>query len=122
MEGETKRSHQGGQVIPGKGELEKRESEKRTNRRIVQGVVQLSAFVTVSNISTYVLQTFKGWVGIGLIGACLPSPHHHVHYDPLHHKNETKLLVGGVVLVPRRLCGLWDIRGTFKLRGKVRCS
>ena len=122
MEGETKRSHQGGQVIPGKGELEKKEFEKRTNPRIVQGVVQLSAFVTVSNIGTHVLQTFKGWVGIGPKGFCLLSHHHHVHHDPLHHENETKLLVGGVVLVPRRLCGLWDIRGTFKLRGKVRCS
>ena len=55
MEGETKRSHQGGQVIPGKGELEKREFEKRTNRRIVQRVVQLSAFVTVSIIRLKIL-------------------------------------------------------------------
>ena len=34
MEGETKRSHQGGQVIPGKGELEKRNLEKERTREL----------------------------------------------------------------------------------------
>ena len=68
----------------------KKEFEKRTNPRIVQGVVQLSAFVTVSNIGTHVLQTFEGWVGIGPKGFCLVSHHHHVHHDPLHHENELK--------------------------------